>query len=118
MSPFLYLSFSVIVALSKLGGVVAPFPDTHPYNPLNPWIEPWWEQLTKTEQKTLYGHWERIQPVAVAVANMIEAKMRAKDSFKKILGSKTKYLKEVIHEAVAAVKGKRGIQTDRQKVLF
>ena len=100
MSPFHVILFCL------LPGALAPFPPTHPLNPLNPWIEPWWEQLTKTEQKTIYGHLERLQPVVVALANAVEAKIRAKDSLKQIIGTKTKYLKELVHEALAAIKGK------------
>ncbi len=29
----------------------APFPEDHALNFANPWIEPWWRQLTKAEQK-------------------------------------------------------------------
>ncbi len=29
----------------------APFPETHPLNFANPWIEPWWQRLDKNEQK-------------------------------------------------------------------
>ena len=94
---------------SILDGVVAPFSESHPYNFLNPWIDPWWEELTKTEQKDIYAHWEKIQPLALALAKTVESKLRTKDAFKKLLHSKAEYLKEAVHLAFKAVKGDRGM---------
>lgn len=58
MNSLVFLSLTLPMLSLFPTPTVAPFPEDHPYNFLNPWIEPWWEQLTKTEQKRIYGYYE------------------------------------------------------------
>ena len=49
------------------GFVTAPFPETHPYSFLNPVIDPWWAQLDKETQMSIYQLWERHEPSLFAL---------------------------------------------------
>ena len=86
----------MLVSLASLLSVAfAPFPKEHPYHALNPWIEPWWEQLTKDEQKALYSHWEKMEPVAFALADLVETQKRSKQSMLGVLKAKAKYAQAI-----------------------
>ncbi len=72
------------------GGVVAPFPEEHPYNVLNPWIEPWWEQLSKSEQKAIYAKWDAATPFLFDTAEAVDAKRRALAALGTLINANTK----------------------------
>ena len=94
--------------LCLLPGAFAPFPADHPYNMFNPVIEPWWERLTKEEQKHIYAGWERVEPVAIALADAVEAKIRAKETLRRLVVTNAKHVIEVAKEAYEASKKKDG----------
>merc|ERR1712066_334548 len=81
-SAALLLTFIVLAGHADVA--VAPFPPEHAYHWLNPWIEPWWVHLSKAEQKKVYGHWEKVEPLLVAVAN---AKSATAKHIQKTLGA-------------------------------
>jgi len=83
--------------------VVAPFNPEHPYNVLNPLIDPWWEQLDKKTQKEVYDVWTQYEPFLLALAKKDEMLARkVKVGIEKIkaweaLGvAKLKHLKDII----------------------
>jgi len=83
--------------------VVAPFPPEHPYNVLNPLIDPWWEQLDKKTQKEVYSVWTQFEPLLLALAKKDEMLARkVKVGIEKIkaweaLGAaKKKHLKDIL----------------------
>ena len=57
-----------------LGVVVAPFPESYPYNFLNPAIDPWWQGLDPAEQKQVYSVWEAKEPFLLALADAVTLK--------------------------------------------
>ena len=45
------MRFSLLLASVFVVPCLAPFPTDHYYHFLNPWIEPWWNKLSKQEQE-------------------------------------------------------------------
>jgi len=82
----------IVVLLSVLGVAVAPFPEEHPYNWANPYIEPWWQQLDKETQKRIYANWLVAEPFAASVAR-----------WKERAGRLTEALNELASTGVVAV---------------
>ena len=66
MPQLIYTFSATTVLLSVL--VVAPFPPTHPYNFLNPIIEPSWLQLDSETQAKVYSVWAHHEPFLLAKA--------------------------------------------------
>jgi len=100
--------FHVVVRLSVITIlysvlVLAPFGPEHPYNILNPLIDPWWEQLDKKTQKEVYSVWTQFEPLLLALAKKDEMLARkVKVGIEKIkaweaLGAaKKKHLKDIL----------------------
>ena len=100
--------FHVVVRLSVMTIlysvlVLAPFGPEHPYNILNPLIDPWWEQLDKKTQKEVYSVWTQFEPLLLALAKKDEMLARkVKVGIEKIkaweaLGAaKKKHLKDIL----------------------
>merc|ERR1711974_552212 len=75
MHPFAWtLLVSLVVLAGHADVAVAPFPPEHAYHWLNPWIEPWWVHLSKGEQEKIYGHWEKVEPLLISLADKVEDK--------------------------------------------
>merc|ERR1711934_1083435 len=75
MDSFAWTLLASLVVLAGHADVaVAPFPPEHAYHWLNPWIEPWWVHLSKGEQEKIYGHWEKVEPLLISVADRMAAK--------------------------------------------
>merc|ERR1712037_480424 len=75
MYPFAWILLASLIVLAGHADVaVAPFPPEHAYHWLNPWIEPWWVHLSKGEQEKIYGHWEKVEPLLISVADRVAAK--------------------------------------------
>lgn len=71
----------VVVALQLTTGVVAPFPEGHPYAGFNGWIDTWWPKLSPEQQKRVYIGWQRIEPTMFKLAKFVSDK---KDAVKKL----------------------------------
>jgi len=75
MDPFAWTLLTSLVVLAGHAEVAfAPFPPEHAYHWLNPWIEPWWVHLSKSEQEKIYGHWEKVEPFLISLAERVAAK--------------------------------------------
>jgi len=104
MHTMLHVVFRVLVmTIFHSVLVVAPFPPEHPYNVLNPLIDPWWEQLDKKTQKEVYSVWTQFEPLLLALARKDEMLARkVKVGIEKIkaweaLGAaKKKHLKDIL----------------------
>lgn len=88
----------IVMAASCVDLAQAPFPADHPFNPVNPYIEPWWNRLTQDERKAIYAKWTPIEPLATAFADFTDAKVRAKMSLFRLLKLKADHLKAMIDE--------------------
>merc|ERR1712083_1201110 len=84
----------LILACFYPEGAVAPFPTDHPYHILNPWIDTWWHDLSPDQQKYVYGAWDQIEPLMLAVADVAEAHQSAKVAVKDYIHSKFAEVKQ------------------------
>ena len=93
----------LVLLVQKPAGVVAPFPPEHPYHFLNPLIDPWWHELDKEDQSTIYGFWEKLEPTAFALADAVVAKRRALSSLKDWAVAKKTHLHTIIKGKVRKI---------------
>ena len=95
--PHMVFALSITVTILVVTAI-APFPPEHPYNRLNPLIDPWWERLDKKTRKEVYSVWTQYEPFLLALAKADE-----------ILTRKSKVGIEKVHafEALGAAKIKK-----------
>ena len=98
------------VLATLLGLAVAPFPESYPYNFLNPAIDPWWHGLAPAEQQQVYSVWEAKEPYLLAFADAVNLKRILKK-----LGIEPQPLKKKEEMEVDANELKRKIALNRKR---
>jgi len=73
----------LVVLVVFIKSSYAPFPEEHPYNWVNPYIEPWWKTLEKQDQEEVFQNWKLVEPYMSALA-------RWKDRWERQIEANTK----------------------------
>lgn len=98
-----------LLSLVLMGSVYAPFPVGHTLNRLNPFIEPWWNNLQPETQDHVYGAFEPYEPLSKAAFDWIDSKARKKTAKQELFEAGKDLLAAKIQELKAALVGEEWI---------